>query len=293
MLYNKLKLYYIPKPIFAHVYSCPGYELKLKKTTPNIEIAYIKEGQLKLNIMGEEYIAREKSFVILPHNYEFHILTQKNVPHIHYTMSVIMSDESLLCEKKVTPPEPGEIFVPLIIPENSKTKIMEDLLFEAIGEYQKADSLSKLKCGSLFARLLCELASTDSANTVNGSTKNEIIDSRIKKYIEKNIHTKILLSDIGDALGKNANYLNEVFKKINNTSIISYVNDQKMKKLAVLIADKGYSVKEAANAVGMADVNYVSRVFKQKMGMSISEYKSASVDYTYPLETEFGERKDK
>ena len=54
MICNKLKLDYIPKPIFAHVYSCPGYELKLKKITPNIEIAYIKEGQLKLKILGKE-----------------------------------------------------------------------------------------------------------------------------------------------------------------------------------------------------------------------------------------------
>ena len=85
MLYNKLKLEHIPTPIFAHVYSCPGYQLKLKHLTPNIEIAYIKEGQLKLEIMGKEYIAKEKSFVVLPHNYEFKIYTQKNVPHIHYT----------------------------------------------------------------------------------------------------------------------------------------------------------------------------------------------------------------
>lgn len=284
MIYNKLNIRCIPKPVFAHVYSCPGYQLRLKKLTSNIEIAYIKEGSLKLEIMGKEYTATEKSFIVLPHNYDFCVHAEKNVPHIHYTVSVVMETESTLTESVSQSYADGEIFVPLVIYENSKTKQMEDLLFEAIREYQSGDDLSKVKCGCLFAKLLCELVQSGNTEKGQAGIKSEIIDSRIKKYIEKNIHTKILLSDIADALGKNKNYLNQVFKKLNNTSIISYVNNMKMKKIALLISDKGYSVKEAANCVGISDVNYVSRIFKQKMGMSLSEYKSASVDYTYPLE---------
>ena len=101
MIYNKLNLKCIPKPIFAHVYSCPGYQLKLKRLTPNIEIAYIKEGELSLEILGREYVAKEKSFIVLPHNYEFFIHSQKNVPHIHYTMSAVMGEESILTEGKI------------------------------------------------------------------------------------------------------------------------------------------------------------------------------------------------
>ena len=56
-----------------------------------------------------------------------------------------------------------------------------------------------------------------------------------------------------------------------------------MKKAAVLIADKGLSIKEAAKEVGINDVNYFSRLFKQKMGMSVMQYKSASVDITFSL----------
>jgi len=156
MIYNKLNLKCIPKPIFAHVYSCPGYQLKLKRLTPNIEIAYIKEGELSLEILGREYVAKEKSFIVLPHNYEFFIHSQKNVPHIHYTMSAVMGEESILTETAKEKAK-DEIFVPLIIYENSRTKQLEDLLFEAIKEYQNAGDVNKIKCGCLFARLLCEL----------------------------------------------------------------------------------------------------------------------------------------
>ena len=63
--------------------------------------------------------------------------------------------------------------------------------------------------------------------------------------------------------------------------IDSYINLEKMKKVAVLISDNGLSVKNAAKEVGISDVNYLSRLFKQKMGMSVSQYKLNSVDYSY------------
>lgn len=292
MLYNKLNLNYVPKPNFAHVYSCPGYKTKLKNYTPNIEIAYIKQGQIELEIMGAKYQVKEKSFVILPHNYDCSISAKKNEPHIHYTMSALLESESELTDLKEEEKKENIIFVPIIVPENSKTKILEESLYEAIREYQNEDKVSKIKCGAIFAQILCELSAVGKYETKKTSAKGEILDLRIKKYIEKNINGKILLADIAEALGKNANYLNDVFKKINGVSIISYINELKMKKMAILIADKGFSVKEAATQVGISDVNYASRIFKQKMGMSISEYKSASVDYTYPLETKISEKKE-
>ncbi len=282
MLFNRINLDAIPKPVFAHVYSCPGYTTKLNKKLPSIEIAYVKKGELKIEIMNKEFIAREGSFIVLPRNYEFNIHTSKNEAHIHYTISastdsrIVLDEDSAIYEK-------DEIVVPLIIQKPQNHKNCEALLYEAIEEYQRANYLSSVKCGTIMARLLCELAENFDTPLKPTSEKTNILDDRIKKYIEKNISSKILLQDIGDALCKNANYLNQVFKKKNGVSIISYANLEKMKKAAVLIADKGYNIKDAAKEVGINDVNYFSRVFKQKMGMSVMQYKASSVDITFPL----------
>ncbi len=284
MLYTKLNLKTIPEPVFAHVYSCPGYESRFKKMAPNIEIAYIKEGELSLQAEGVRITAKEKGFLILPHNYGFYIKGSKDKAHIHYTISALVDRECALVEGIPDDMQKGEICLPLYVEASKKTEHMAKLLYEAISLYQENEPLSKIKSGTLVARLLCELCEVSKdSDTKKKGKRAEIIDARIKKYIEKNIHTKILLTDIADALGKNANYLNQVFSKINNMSIISYVNLAKMKKVAVLLIDKGYTAKEAAKEVGINDVNYLSRIFKQKMGMSISDYKSASVDYTFSL----------
>lgn len=288
MLYNKLILEVIPKPVFAHIYSCPGYETRLKeKTLPNIEIAYVKKGELKIEIMGREYVAGEGSFLILPRNNEIRIHSSKNMPHIHYTISAITNSEAELKETDEKK-ENDEIIIPLIVKPFKNTKKCELLLYEAINEFQNPTSSSKIKSGSLVAQLLCELSEEKEDEAKETSKKADILDERIKKYIEKNITSKILLQDIGDALGKNQNYLNQVFKKKNGMPIMAYINLEKMKKVAVLITDKGYSAREAAREFGINDVNYLSRLFKQKMGMSPSQFKSSSADITFSLTDEKG-----
>ena len=276
-----MKLKTIPNPIFAHVYSCPGYKTRLNKNFPCIEIAYVKKGELKIETKNKEYIAGEGSFIVLPGNHEIFIHTAKNEPHIHYTISAKI-DEQVMLEEDIKD-KSENIIVPLIVRNPQTYEKCEKLIYEAIKEYQKSSRISSVKCGTIVAELLCELAENLSESIIKTSEKTDILDERIKKYIEKNISSKILLQDIGDALGKNANYLNQIFKKKNEISIIAYINLEKMKKAAVLIADKGMSIKEAAKEVGINDVNYFSRLFKQKMGMSVQQYKTASADITFSL----------
>ncbi len=158
------------------------------------------------------------------------------------------------------------------------------LLKKAVQEYQNADPISKQKCGIYFVELLCDIAKTTKTEKETKISKmQDILDSRIKLYIEKNISQKIALGDIAEAIGKNANYLNQVFKKKNNMPIISYINLVKMKKVASYISSGNMTLKEVAKEVGITDTSYLSRLFKKKMGMSISEFKNCSADITFTL----------
>lgn len=284
MLYTNLTLKNIPQPVFAHIYSCPGYKTRFKKMIPNIEIAYIKTGELTIDAYGTTFTAKENGFLILPHQYTFTVTGNDYAPHVHYTISAMIDADCVLVDAMPEKLKECELCVPLYVEPNPKTEEMASLLYEAISMYQKNDSVNRLKCGLIVARLLCELCETaKTAPQKNIGKKREIIDSRIKAYIEKNLNSRITLSDIGDALGKNPNYLNQVFKKENHMSIVSYANLMKMRKVAELIVDKGYTAKDAAKEVGIIDANYLSRLFKQKMGMNISDYRDNSADYTFEL----------
>lgn len=279
MYYNIINLKEIPDVIFAHIYSCYDYGSNFKPAEGNLEIAYMKSGNIKIEISGKTIDVKEGSFIIFPHKYEFNLKSEENTDHIHYTISAMLSEESGLSDKIPENLKENVLCIPMCIEKNTETEKIFELLCEGIKEYQKGIGISKLKTGILFAQILCELSEMKLKNAE--TKKSEVLDMRIKKYIEKNISHKITLSDVSENIGKNPNYLNQVFKKINNMSIISYVNIRKMNKAAVLITDGHNTIKAAANAVGINDINYFSRLFKSKMGMTISEFKSNLIDNTY------------
>ncbi len=284
MLYHILKLKSIPEPVFAHVYSCPDYAVRFKEMAPNLEIAYIKTGELTGEFMGKTFTAKENSILLLPHKYNFAVKAISPGAHIHYTASALVDPESRIVTEIPEQLEADTLCLPFCLPNCTDTPRLADSLNAIIAEYQQGDSLSKKKCGAMFASLLCDIAAASQKTMPQTSGKAaEILDRRIKLYIEKNLNQKISLSDIAEAVGKNGNYLNQVFSKKNHLSIISYVNLAKMKHVASLLTSHKLTLKEAAKEVGITDTSYLSRLFKEKMGMTISEFKSNSVDYTFSL----------
>ena len=91
MLYNIIKLNSIPEIVFAHVYHCTNYRVNFNPMKPKIEIAYIETGELTLEFNGFKIAVPEKSFLILPHKYEFSLKSFQNEPHIHYTVSAMVT----------------------------------------------------------------------------------------------------------------------------------------------------------------------------------------------------------
>ena len=284
MLYHIIKLTTIPKPVFAHTYSCPGYECQFGEMVPNHEILYIESGDLTIDFSGETIVAKEGSFLILPHKYRFHSKSPEGEMHIHYTISAMVDPGARVVNKIPKNLATDEICLPFCLECGNDTRQLLTLLNKAISEYQNPDEISRQKCGILYAELLCDLARcTQAEKDTKSSRTQDVLDSRIKIYIQKNLHQKITLADVADATGKNANYLNQVFKKKNNMSIISYANLIKMKHVATLLVSEKVTIKDAAAEVGITDISYLSRLFKSKMGMTISEFKSNSADYTFSL----------
>lgn len=284
MLYHILKLKTIPDPVFAHTYACPGYDYKFGEMVPNHEILFIKSGDLTIDFSGETIVAAEGSFLVIPHKYRFRAKSAEGEMHIHYTISAMIDPEARVVNKIPHTLAPDEICLPFCIDGGEDAESLVALLNKAIAEYQNPDMGSRQKCGALCAELLCDLARcTTTKKTSKTSKVQDVLDSRIKMYVQKNVGQKITLTDVAEAIGKNANYLNQVFKKKNNMSIISYVNLIKIKKVAELLMSEKATLKEAAMEVGITDTGYLSRLFKAKMGMTISEFKTNSADYTFTL----------
>ena len=156
--------------------------------------------------------------------------------------------------------------LPLLLKNAVRSEIA--LLIAAYDKMEKhtfADNKQTLAyfCGCLLSLLGDILA----ASEYNPLTK------KIIAYIQEDISRKITLEDIGNLTFFSPIYCDTVFKKEVGRSIVDYVLDRRVDEAKRLLLEGDLPLAEIAEAVGFADYNYFSRVFKKRAGYSPTAYR--------------------
>lgn len=94
------------------------------------------------------------------------------------------------------------------------------------------------------------------------------------KFIEGRYCDQITIQDIADHLNINRSYLHRLFKSFTGVSVQNYLLDYRLRQACILLKSTALSVRSVAHTVGYTDPLYFSRIFRQKMGMSPSEYRT-------------------
>lgn len=97
---------------------------------------------------------------------------------------------------------------------------------------------------------------------------------QIRRRIEENYFENITLASLADQYHVDASYLSRTFSRKYGESIISFLTRVRMEKAAELMRDESRKLEAIAFLVGYDDYHYFSRVFRKKMGVSPSEYRS-------------------
>jgi AraC-like DNA-binding protein len=104
------------------------------------------------------------------------------------------------------------------------------------------------------------------------------IVQRAKYFMESNIYSAINLSAISDQLGISTSRLNEIFKTYTSMTPYQYYIHIKIHKAESLLEQSDIPVKEIAHRMGFDDQYYFSRLFKNKTGVSPSDWKKYITD---------------
>ena len=116
------------------------------------------------------------------------------------------------------------------------------------------------------------LASHLSANRLVSSSR-QTLGYLIKQYVRKNLKKKITLSDISQRLHCSTVTLTENFRREFDMTIMQYVQEERMKLARELLSNTSLSITDIADRCGFPDVEYFSRCFKKKEGVSPSEWR--------------------
>ncbi|QUI25443.1 DNA-binding response regulator [Vallitalea pronyensis] len=108
----------------------------------------------------------------------------------------------------------------------------------------------------------------------NDSTENIYIKT-IKAYIEKHYADDIKADDLAVEVNLTPSYFSTFFKSETGQTYKNYLIDYRLTKARELLTTTTLHVVEIAQLVGYPNENYFSKLFKQKMGMSPTQYRKS------------------
>lgn len=148
-------------------------------------------------------------------------------------------------------------------------------LLERIVEEQKADAPNS----ALLKQKYLEVILLEIKKTVNYQNRkyiacsagNQKIIARILAEMEENLTEPFNITEVARQYAFSPNYLRKLFKDFTGLSPIQYINRLRMIRACEYMGLLGMRTKEAAEKVGIYDLNYFARLFKKFIGYSPNE----------------------
>lgn len=246
----------------------------------NLEIYRLLEGSCEMEIGNTSISCCKDDFVIIMpnivHSLSLSAGTDCTFEHIHFSpdlLSEISLDDflgipaSLL--NALTYCYPSFCHMPA-------DRFIKDRVSAVIREMEQAGMFSRPQMNLLMSELLIHLLQLSgkdfSSYTQKYSTQNMYVLSALQ-YIEQNYADKIEVGDIASQLHISSRYLNKLFQKHTDMTLLSYINVFRMNQAILLMADPELTLTEIASRVGMNDSQHFSKLFKSVIGSSPSLFR--------------------
>lgn len=96
-------------------------------------------------------------------------------------------------------------------------------------------------------------------------------------YIRLHLLEAVCIDDISRHVGMSKYHFCRQFRAYTGTSVIYYINMLRCEYARKLILENGYNVSEAANKLGISNLSYFTRLFKQHTGELPSKLRTPKV----------------
>lgn len=94
-------------------------------------------------------------------------------------------------------------------------------------------------------------------------------------YIRRNYMKDISLEDVSKECGLNPFYMSRIFRQTLDVSFVTLLTGIRLERAVELLREGEMTNREIAETVGYTSSSYFHKVFRQKAGMSINEYRVA------------------
>lgn len=107
---------------------------------------------------------------------------------------------------------------------------------------------------------------------VNRQIDQSRLVASVKAYMEQHVCDRITVREICTHFGIGQTALMKKFREETNQTLIEHFNDVKIGRAKAMIRKSSMSFGEIAEALGFSSLNYFSKMFKSRVGMTLTEY---------------------
>ena len=110
---------------------------------------------------------------------------------------------------------------------------------------------------------------------INHSMKGySLLVRKILTRIDSDLASDLSLKTQAKQLNMNPSYLSSLFKKETGSTLTEYVNKKRIEHAIFLLNTTTMQIQTIAQACGITDVNYFTKIFKKQIGITPKEYRN-------------------
>lgn len=98
---------------------------------------------------------------------------------------------------------------------------------------------------------------------------------RALAYLDKNLHKKIVQSDVAELCGLSPFQFSRLFRRVMKVTFQDYLLSRRIEEAKRLLANPRISVTDVCFTVGFRDLSYFTRVFQRYVGLPPSRYRQS------------------
>jgi len=252
------------------------YENPFKKSSHRHDlhqIIYIKKGSVKFSTPRGILNAAEGNLVFVNHLSE-HSISDASMNYQRYVLDIDPRFPSATV--------PGKIFMLLfsnsltsdyILDIKNNSGEFENLFENIVTEAANENPLKDEMLDTLFQKCLIMIYRIFPKDFELIDDKNFDIVRKIQRDFELYPENQHTLTELSKKYNMSISSLSHSFKKITGTAVMNYLTLCRIDKAKLLLSDSQMNITEIYEACGFSDGSNFSRLFRQLVGMSPSDYR--------------------
>jgi AraC-like DNA-binding protein len=237
-------------------------------------LIYLTDGEVTMTIGSEAYRIFKNECLIVPAGQVFSFgnldINKGFLCNFHNDMIVGKFGKNELLQDFEFLYVWGNPYIPL---EMETSKFVHQLLARILLTYANEGLRNLELIQSYFLATLCEINQIYKPLSDSTQTTAITIANKFKALLFSNIKTKHKVTDYAILLNITPNHLNRIVKKITGKSPTLWIDETLILEAKVLLYQTNDAISAIANAIGIEDSSYFSRLFKKKEGVTPLEFR--------------------